>query len=58
PDALDHLRRLGVTHIFVHANWFEELHGEQRLARIPSTPGLRLVLDGGNLTIYLLSPEP
>ena len=57
PDAaaLDYLRRLGVTHVFVHANWFAEEHGAERLARIPSTPGLRLLLDGGNLTIYELS---
>lgn len=60
PDqaALDYLRLLGVTHIFVHANWFAEQHGEERLARIPSTPGLRLLLDGGNLTIYELSRQP
>jgi hypothetical protein len=60
PDrhALDYLRRLGVTHVFVHAAWFAEKHGEDRLALIPGAPGLTRILDGGNLSIYLLSPGP
>jgi hypothetical protein len=58
PDdsAIAYLRALGVTHVAVHANWFVEQFGEERLARIPGTPGLRRILDGGNLSFYELTP--
>lgn len=58
PEALAYLRGLGVTHVFVHANWFTEVYGAAQLERIPRAPGLRLLLDGGNLTIYELSRQP
>lgn len=57
PAALAYLRGLGVTHIAVHANWFEEVHGEDRLHRIPGTPGLTTLMEGGNLSFYSLSAE-
>ena len=59
PDAsaLKYLRDLNVTHVAVHANWFAEVRGEERLQRIRSTPGLRPLVHAGNLTIYLLEPE-
>jgi hypothetical protein len=56
PSSMAYLRRLGVTHVAVHANWFVEQFGEERLARIPGTPGLRRILDGGNLSFYELTP--
>jgi hypothetical protein len=57
PEALSYLRALGVTHIAVHANWFTEEFGEERLQRIPGTPGLSTLMDGGNLSFYELLPE-
>lgn len=58
PDdsALAYLRELGVTHIAVHAAWFAEAHGEERLLRIPATAGLTLIVQGGTLSLYRLSP--
>jgi hypothetical protein len=60
PDAsaLAYLRRLGVTHVAVHANAFAEVHGHQRLQQISTTPGLHVAVQGGaNLTIYRLGSE-
>jgi hypothetical protein len=59
PDAsaIAYLRAVGVTHVAVHANWFAERFGEARLDRIPEAPGLRRLLDGGNLSFYELVPQ-
>ena len=59
PDesALEYLRGLGVTHVVVHANWFADVRGEERLQRIPTAPGLQRLVHGGNMSIYRLLPR-
>jgi hypothetical protein len=58
PDAIAYLRGLGVTHVAVHAGWFAEVRGTERLQQIPTTPDLHNAIQAGpNLTIYRLAPE-
>jgi hypothetical protein len=56
PDSLEYLRQLGVTHVVVHENLFLEVRGQERFDRIAGTPGLRLVVQAGNVTAYRVEP--
>lgn len=59
PDAsaLAYLRTLGVTHIAVHGDPFADEHGNERLHGISRISGLTLLVHGGTVLLYRLSPE-
>jgi hypothetical protein len=57
PEALAYLRALGVADVVIHARGFEEMYGAGRLQDVATSPGLRMTIQAGNLTVYRLEPE-
>jgi hypothetical protein len=58
PDAsaMAYLRSLRVTHVVVHSRAFVDAVGQERASRVEGTPGLRLTLRSGDLSVYKLEP--
>lgn len=55
PHSLAYLRRIGVTHVSVHASGFRDAAGQERLQAIASTAQLQPAIKTPSLTIYTLS---
>ena len=58
PDArsIEYLRRIGVTHVAVHAGGFRHPAGQEQLKAMANTPALRPAISSGGFVIYKVRP--
>lgn len=58
PDegSIAYLRRLGVTHVAIHAGGFRHAAGQQQLKAVASSPDLLPAINAGGLIIYKVRP--
>lgn len=54
PDSLATLQALGVTHVTVHVDAFEQRHGAPALAEVSRRPELRLLAEADGIRLYQL----
>jgi hypothetical protein len=56
PEALTVLRRLGVRYAVIHRESFAQ-RGPTALAQLEASPGLRMLIDDGDIAIYRVQAE-
>jgi hypothetical protein len=52
PEAIDALRRMGVTHVWVHDRLLRDWTDNETADAVPHAPGLQFVAEDGDLRLY------